>query len=254
MSSTVQAEDYSQEDFFSGSFSLAGIDLEKSPRHVAIIMDGNRRWAKGKNLPVSLGHWEGAEVLSQIVRTASRMGVKTLTVYAFSTENWERPSQEIEDLMSLFELYLAREKDAMVRDGVRLDAIGDLSRLPEKVYGAFAEVKEATAACEKITLLLALNYGARDEICRAIRKIVGKGLLPEEITEECVRKHLDTAAYPDPELIIRTSGEMRMSNFLLFQASYAEFFSVDLLWPEFSSREFSKVLLAYQNRLRRLGG
>lgn len=233
---------------------LAQVEPSAIPKHIAIIMDGNRRWAKQNGLPPMMGHWEGAETLTDVLRAAAELGVKTLTVYAFSTENWGRPESEVEYVMNLFELYLMRKKESMVRDGVRLDAIGDLSRLPEKVLTAFKETKKATEHCDRINLVLALNYGGRDEIRRAVVKILEEKLLPDQITEECIASHLDTSRYGDPDLLIRTSGEMRVSNFLLWQISYAEIFSTKVLWPDFSSSELLEAVLAFQRRSRRLGG
>lgn len=238
---------YSPED-------LTRVDLEKVPKHIAIIMDGNRRWAKQKGIPPMMGHWEGAETLTDIVKAASEIGVRTLTVFAFSTENWGRPSEEVEDLMDIFELYLMRKKELMIRDGVRLDAIGDLSRLPERVLNAFHQTKKATEHCDQINLVLALNYGGRDEIRRAVIKILNDGIKPEEMTEEVFGQFLDTKRFGDPELLIRTSGEMRVSNFLLWQISYAEIFSAEVHWPDFSPKTLLEAILAFQKRNRRLGG
>lgn len=237
---------YSSED-------LSCIDPFNIPKHIAIIMDGNRRWAKDQGLPPMMGHWEGAETLSDVLRGASELGVKTLTVFAFSTENWTRPEEEVEDLMNIFELYLMRKKEQMLRDGVKLGAIGDLSRLPEQVLKALEETKKATAHCDKINLVLALNYGGRDEIRRAVIKILEENPRPDQITEESIGEHLDTNPYGDPDLLIRTSGEMRVSNFLLWQISYAEIFSTNILWPSFSSQELIKAITAYQSRKRRIG-
>jgi undecaprenyl diphosphate synthase len=233
---------------------LSRLEPSAIPKHIAIIMDGNRRWAKQNDLPPMMGHWEGAETLTDVLRAAAELGVKTLTVYAFSTENWGRPETEVEYVMNLFELYLMREKEAMVRDGVRLDAIGELSKMPDKVIQALNEAKKATENCGRINLVLALNYGGRDEIRRAVVKILEEKLLPDQITEECIASHLDTSRYGDPELLIRTSGEMRVSNFLLWQISYAEIFSTKVLWPDFSSNELLEAVLAFQRRSRRLGG
>lgn len=233
---------------------LSRIDLQRVPRHIAIIMDGNRRWAKQKRLPPMMGHWEGAETLSDILKGASELGVKTLTVYAFSTENWARPSNEVEDLMNIFELYLMRKRELMVRDGVKLEAIGDLSLLPKRVLDAFWETKKATEHCDRINLVLALNYGGRDEIRRAMVKIINEKISPEDVTEELIAKYLDTRLFGDPDLLIRTSGEMRVSNFLLWQISYAEIFSTEILWPDFSTRELLSAVSIYQKRTRRLGG
>lgn len=232
----------------------AWLDLERVPRHIAIIMDGNRRWAKQQGMPPMMGHWEGAETLSEILKAASEIGVKTLTVFAFSTENWARPEEEVEDLMNLFELYLLQKKEQLVREGVRLDAIGDLNRLPPKVFDAFMQAKQATKNGDRINFILALNYGGRDEIRRSMVKILNKGIQPDEITEEMIGAHLDTARFGDPELLIRTSGEMRVSNFLLWQISYAEIFSTDVLWPDFSQKHLYEAVLKFQNRSRRLGG
>ncbi len=233
---------------------LSRLDLSAVPKHIAIIMDGNRRWAKQNGLPPMMGHLEGAETLSDVLRGASELGVKTLTVYAFSTENWGRPESEVEDLMNVFELYLYRKKESMVRDGVRLDAIGELSRLPERVLNSFFQTKKATENCDRINLVLALNYGGRDEIRRAIVKMIEEKIPPDQITEECIGSYLDTRCYGDPDLLIRTSGEMRVSNFLLWQISYAEIFSAKVLWPDFSSKELLEAILSFQNRNRRLGG
>lgn len=233
---------------------LSQIDSSRIPKHIAIIMDGNRRWAKQNGLPSMMGHWEGAETLTDILKCASEIGIKTLTVYAFSTENWARPAEEVEDLMNIFELYLMRKKEHMLRDGVRLDAIGDLSRLPERVLAALYQTKKATEHCDRINLVLALNYGGRDEIRRAVVKILEEKMTPDQITEESIAKHLDTNRFGDPDLLIRTSGEMRVSNFLLWQISYAEIFSTQVLWPNFSPKELFDAVIAYQTRNRRLGG
>jgi len=237
---------------------LALIDPQKCPKHVAIIMDGNRRWAKQKGLPPMMGHWEGAEVLTDVVRAASELGVKTLTVYAFSTENWGRSGPDIEALMNIFELYLIRKRELMVRDGIKLGAIGDLTRLPQAVQEAFYHTKKATEHCSKINLVLALNYGSRDEIRRAILKILQENekrpLEAHEVTEEYISRHLDTNPWGDPDLLIRTSGELRVSNFLLWQISYSEIFVTDVLWPDFSPKQILEAALAFQGRTRRHGG
>jgi undecaprenyl diphosphate synthase len=233
---------------------IALLDPQNIPSHVAIIMDGNRRWAKQKGLPPIMGHWEGAESLTDILKAASELGIKTLTVYAFSTENWKRPGEEVENLMNIFELYLTRKKEAMVRDGVRLDAIGDLSKIPQSVRRAFLDTKKATERCDKINLVLALNYGGRDEIRRVIAKMLEEKIHPDQITEECIAKYLDTSRFGDPELLIRTSGEVRLSNFLLWQISYTEILYTEVLWPDFSPKELLKAIYAYQQRKQRRGG
>lgn len=234
------------------------LDLLRIPKHVAVIMDGNRRWAKERGLPPIMGHWEGAEVLVDIVRAASELGIQTITVYSFSTENWLRSGEEIEALMQLFEVYLIRQKDRMVREGIRLETIGDISRLPKHVKEAFTFTQNATQHCSKINLVLALNYGARDEIRRAMIKILelnqNQKIQPFDLTEDLIARHLDTSRWGDPELMIRTSGELRVSNFLLWQISYAEIYVTEKLWPDFTPKDLLDAVMAYQKRGRRLGG
>lgn len=234
------------------------LDPVKIPKHVAIIMDGNRRWAKQRNLPPMMGHWEGAEVLTDVMRAASALGIETVTVYSFSTENWSRSDQEIDSLMEIFEAYLIRKKALMVEDGIRVNMIGDISRLPTPVRKAFEEARRATEHCSKINLVLALNYGARDEICRTLTKIMKlhdeKPFAYEELTEELISRHLDTTPWGDPDLMIRTSGEFRVSNFLLWQISYAEIYITEKLWPDFSPKDLFDAVADYQRRNRRLGG
>ena len=235
-----------------------GLDPKKIPQHVAVIMDGNRRWASQKNLPSSMGHWQGAEVLEEIVEIASQIGIKTLTVYAFSTENKSRNQDEIEALMDIFEFYLHHKRETLVRENTKLDAIGDLDTLPDRVKEALSVTQKATQYCNKINLILALNYGGRDEIRRAMVKILKmnqlKKLSLSDLTEDLIASQLDTAKYGDPDLLIRTSGEIRVSNFLLWQISYAEIYTTDVLWPDFSSEHFLEAIASYQNRERRKGG
>ncbi len=237
-------------------FSL--IDPRKIPKHVAIIMDGNRRWAKQRDLTSVMGHWEGAETLIEIVQSAAKLGVETLTVYSFSTENWERPEFEVESLMQIFEFYLSSKRDLMIREGIRLDAIGDISRLPETVKKALEETKQATQEGKRINLVIALNYGARDEIRRAILKILNEHkdqkISQDMLTEEFISRYLDTNRWGDPDLLIRTSGELRVSNFLLWQICYTELYVTNVLWPDFSEMDFYKAILDFQNRQRRYGG
>ena len=220
-------------------------------------MDGNRRWAKQKEIPVEMGHWEGAEGLTDIVRAASELGVKTVTVYAFSTENWRRPDEEIEELMNLFHLYLLKKREMMVREGICLHAIGDLQKLPEKVLETLKETRLATEKCRKINLVLAMNYGSRDEIRRAMVKILieyeQNKFDPYSLTEQAIAQYLDTSPWGDPDLLIRTSGEQRVSNFLLWQISYAEIYITDVLWPEFTPKELLQAVISYQGRNRRIG-
>jgi len=223
------------------------------PSHIAIIMDGCRRWAKRRGLHPTAGHWEGSETLTGIVRAAAEMGVKTLTVYSFSTENWSRSEEEIEDLMNLFEIYLTEKRDLLIKDGVRLDAIGDLDGLPERVRNALDLTRKATAHCDKINLVLAVNYGGRDEIRRALCKMIEKGVKAEDVTEELISNELDTRLYGDPDLLIRTSGEIRVSNFLIWQISYAEIYTTEVLWPDFNALMLQEAIDEYQSRVRRKG-
>lgn len=230
---------------------------KKIPHHVAIIPDGNRRWASKRGLPANAGHWQGASKLEDIVKEAAMLGIKVLTVYSFSTENWNRSPEEIEGLMKMFESFLQKMKDRMVRDGVKLESIGDLTPFPKGVKEAFLDAKEATANCERITLVLALNYGGRDDLRRAVLKMMDhykEGVLKKEnFTESVIASYLDTASYGDPDLLIRAGGEKRISNFLIWQISYSEVFISDVLWPDFTPSEFRKAILEFQNRERRLG-
>lgn len=239
------------------SQDLLLVDPSKCPKHIAIIMDGNRRWAKQRGLPPAMGHWEGAEVLTDIVRAASEIGVKTVTVYAFSTENWNRPEAEIDGLMNIFELYLIRKRELMIREGIRLHTIGDISRMSESVRSEFFKSRQATAHCDKINLVLALNYGSRDEIRRAIVKMFKeneeKKIDIEQINESFISKYLDTSPWGDPELLIRTSGELRLSNFLLWQICYTELYITDVLWPDFCPKQLLQSIIEYQSRAKRNG-
>jgi len=233
------------------------LDPQRIPNHIAIIMDGNRRWAKRKGVPAMVGHWNGAEALSRIVENAASLGVKVLTVFAFSTENWKRPDEEVDSLMRLFQMYLSGNKDRMVREGVRLATIGDLRRLSADVKQTLADVKKVTAGGDRIDLVLAINYGARDNIRRATASIVedciSGRINKEDISEALISRYLDTAPWKDPQLLIRTSGEQRVSNFLLWEISYAEVYITETLWPAFNEQELIKAIAEYQKRERRVG-
>lgn len=247
---SVQEEIYSQDD-------LSLLDMTRIPSHVAIIMDGNRRWAKRQGLPAMMGHWKGADTLMRIVRAASELGIKTLTVFSFSTENWSRSKEEVDALMHLFKVYLIKQRGPMAREGVRLHAIGNLEQLPSSVLKELELSKVETAHCKKIDLVLAMNYGGRDDIRRAFISMMtdfeqGK-LSKEQISEAMISKYLDTANWPDPELLIRTSGERRQSNFLLWQLSYSEFYLTDTLWPDFDERALLQAVSEVQQRHRRIG-
>ncbi len=234
------------------------IPLKLVPRHVAIIPDGNRRWAARLQQDAPFGHQKGCDIILDIVEAASDIDIEYMTLYIFSTENWKRSKMEIDALMGLLKLYLQRETPRMIEKGVKLNTIGVLDPLPEDVKQTIKESKEKTAHCSKIHLILALNYGGRSEICRSFSKIcskIEKGTLKkEDVTEETVSRHLDTSRWPDPDLLIRTSGEMRISNYLLWQLSYSEFYYTETLWPDFTPDRFYAAIDDYKQRERRLGG
>ncbi|RMF87871.1 MAG: isoprenyl transferase [Nitrospirae bacterium] len=236
---------------------IARLDPQRIPRHVAIIMDGNGRWARRFTLPRLDGHRRGAAVVEGIVDAGKAMGVEVLTLYSFSTENWRRPRVEIAALMHLLKDYLQKMVPKMKAKGVRLEAIGELAALPAEVQETLAWARSETAAGEAIVLNLALSYSGRQEIALAARRIaeeVAAGrLAPEQVDEACVAAHLQTAPYPDPDLMIRTSGEMRLSNFLLWQLAYAELYVTDILWPDFTPADFLDAIRWYQGRERRFG-
>lgn len=220
------------------------------PQHVAVIMDGNGRWAKKRALNRLRGHKAGIEAVRETIRAASDSGVRYLTIYSFSTENWKRPDDEVEGLMELFAKTMLAEVDGLHEEHVRVKTIGDLSRLPADTRNAFDEAWEKTRGNDGMTLVVAVNYGSRQEILHAVRTLVESGV---EVNEQSFSDALYTAGMPDPELLIRTSGEMRVSNFLLWQLAYTEFYCTDVLWPDFDRYEFLRALLAYQSRDRRFG-
>lgn len=237
---------------------LARLNPNRIPGHIAIIPDGNRRWAKKQADNYQKGHEAGAGNLIEIVKAGKALGVKTLTFYLFSTENWTRSQEEISALMWLLQEFLRDNCQEMQEEGVRLKTIGDLNALPEEALKAVQETIEATADCDQLDMVLALNYGGRDEIRRAFRSILddyaeGK-LQKEEVTEDLIAGYLDTKHWNDPDLLIRTSGEMRISNFLLWQLSYTEIYSTELLWPEFKPIDLLDAIADFQKRERRLGG
>lgn len=233
------------------------IDVRSLPRHVAIIMDGNGRWAKNRKKPRLYGHKVGADSVRDIVETCREIGIEYLTLYAFSSENWQRPAKEVTGLMSILKRYLETELPRMQKNDIRLMSIGNRQRLPESVREVLVHAIEATAGNSQLTLNLALSYGGRDELVRAVKKI-GRSCLDghldvEQIAEETITAHLDTAAMPDPDLLIRTGGEARLSNFLLWQLSYAEIYFTEIMWPDFRREIFLQALLNYQARERRFG-
>jgi undecaprenyl diphosphate synthase len=234
------------------------LDPSKIPYHVAIIMDGNRRWAKKNHRPVEMGYMKGADTIMTIARTAAKLGVKVITVYAFSTENWNRSRAEIDSLMKVFQFYLDKMSLTMVQEGVRLETIGDLSPFPEDIKATLDKIKEMTKEGRNADLVLALNYGGRDDVRRAALKVgedmaIGK-VCKESFTEKMFSLYLDTAKWPDPDLLIRTSGELRVSNFLLWQISYSEVYISDVLWPDFTDSDLLQAIREFQKRTRRRGG
>ena len=230
---------------------------EKLPRHIAIIMDGNGRWAKQHGKPRVFGHRNGVQSVREVTETAAELGVEYLTLYAFSTENWNRPKTEVGALMRLLVETLHKEVRKLNENNIRLQAIGDWSHLPAPTFRALREGIEATSQNTQMTLVLALNYSARQEMVRAARQLCGMvrngTLLPEDIDESQITAALDTATIPDPELLIRTSGEKRISNFLLWQIAYAELYFTPVLWPDFRKEHLYEALLDYQSRERRFG-
>ncbi len=233
------------------------IDQNRLPRHIAIIMDGNGRWAVKRNKPRLFGHKAGADSVREVVETAREIGIEVLTLYAFSSENWNRPEQEVSGLMSILKSYLTAELSRMLKNGVRLHCIGDIDRLPESARNSLKNALEATASNTEFTLNLALSYGSRDEMVRAVKSLASRCLAgelqPEDITADHFEQHLYTAGLPDPDLLIRTGGESRLSNFLLWQVSYAEIYFTDLMWPEFRREQFLQAISDYQQRERRFG-
>lgn len=233
------------------------IDKNRLPRHVAIIMDGNGRWAKAKGKDRSFGHQEGVVSVRKIMDAVTQLGLKYLTLYTFSTENWNRSEEEVQALMSLLVSAIHRETPDMMKKNVRLTAIGDLSRLREDAYNTLQECIDTTSANTGTTLVLALSYSSRWEITRAARQlaqeVLEQKINPNDITEAMVSDHLTTKNIPDPDLLIRTGGEKRISNFLLWQLSYAEFFFTDVFWPDFREEELYEAILYYQQRERRFG-
>lgn len=228
------------------------------PKHVAIILDGNGRWAKAKGMPRNYGHTAGARNVETVCQAAHDLGVKYVTMYAFSTENWNRPEGEVEALMKLLESYLKNCIKTADKNNMRVRVIGDTTRLSERFQERIRELEAASAKNDGLNLQIAINYGSRDEMTRAMRRMsedvaAGKRK-PEEITESVFEEYLDTAGIPDPDLLIRTSGELRLSNFLLWQLAYSEFYFTDVPWPDFHKEELERAIEAYNKRDRRFGG
>lgn len=235
-----------------------GADDLTPPEHIAIIMDGNGRWATKRGLPRIAGHKRGLNSVRKVTREAKSLGINYLTLFAFSTENWLRPREEVHGLMDLFRFYMRRECKTLVAEGVRIRFIGDSTEMPKDIQKLMVEAEDLTADGDVMTLVVALNYGSRAEIVRATarlaKKVAAGEMKAEEITEEAITAELTTAGIPDPDLILRTSGEQRLSNFLLWQAAYTEFLFVDKHWPDFDQTALREAVMAYNNRDRRFGG
>ncbi len=233
--------------------------MEKTlPKHIAIIMDGNGRWAKKRFMPRSFGHRAGAQALNKLLKEADKLGIQHLTVYAFSTENWKRSDDEVSALMNLLREYIQDYIDDNEKSNIKIDAIGDLSKLDEDLQDKIHKLEEISSVKKGLNLHIALNYGGRDEIIRAMKNMyndIKNGNISEsEISETTFSGYLDTKNIPDPELVIRTSGELRLSNFLPWQSAYSEFYFTDKLWPEFDIKELNKAIEQFSNRERRFGG
>lgn len=234
---------------------LAQIDFDRLPRHVAIIMDGNGRWARQRNLPRVEGHRAGAKSVQEAVETAARLGISYLTLFAFSKENWKRPRKEVNTLWRLLEEYSKKQDKVMLENGLRLKVIGEKEGIPVRARRELERLERLTEKGDRMTILLALNYSGRAEIVHACRDIARQAhLRPEEIDEEIFTRFLYTAGIPDPDLLIRTSGEMRISNFLLWQMAYTELWITPVLWPDFRKVHFLEAIIEYQRRERRFGG
>lgn len=227
--------------------------LPKVPVHVGIIMDGNGRWAQARGLPRLAGHQAGTENLRRILRATVEFGIRILTIYAFSTENWERPREEVEGLMSIMERMIDRELPELHREGVQIRHIGRLDRVPERLQEKIRYALDLTRDNQRLILNVAFNYGGRAEIVDAVRRIIQDGIPAEQVDEALIARYLYTAGLPDPDLIIRTSGEMRVSNFLIWQGAYAEYYVTPVYWPDFDKDEYYKALVEYARRERRFG-
>lgn len=232
-------------------YEAGQVDMSRLPRHIAIIMDGNGRWAKKRGLPRTAGHKVGAETFRSIATYCQELGIQYLTIYAFSTENWKRPKDEVDTLMNLLEQYLQEAIDTMERDHIRLKVLGDAAALSPKLQRMIAETNDISVHYDGFQTNICLNYGGRAEILRAAQLCAAAG---EDWTEENFSKYLWSAGIPDPELIIRPSGELRLSNFLLWQCAYSEFYFCDTLWPDFTRADLDKAIIDYQKRDRRFGG
>lgn len=232
---------------------LEQLDLRRLPRHVGIIMDGNGRWAESRGYARLVGHREGSRSVRAVTRFSRKLGIQALTLYAFSSQNWQRPAEEVAGLMALLREYLVSERDEIMDNGIRLNALGDLDKLPRMVREPLDALMHESKDNADMVLSLALSYGGRDEILRACRALLADGVSPDAVTEEMFGRYLFTAGLPPLDLVIRTSGEQRISNFMLWQNAYAELHFTDILWPDFREEAFVRALLDFQSRERRCG-
>ena len=238
---------------FPGNGAEGDVEM-KIPQHVAIILDGNGRWAKAKGMPRNYGHVQGAKNVERICEDAWNMGIKYLTVYAFSTENWKRSKDEVDALMTLLRNYMKTCVKTAKKNHMCVRVIGDKTGLAPDIQESIAKLEKESADQDCLNFTIAINYGSRDEIRLAVQKIVKEGIRPEDITEDVISDHLDTAGIPDPDLLIRTSGELRLSNYLMWQLAYTEFYFTDVPWPDFTKEELKKAIEKYNSRDRRYGG
>ena len=232
---------------------MAELDRNNIPQHVAVIMDGNGRWAQQKQQRRIFGHQNALTAVRETVECAVELGVKYLTLYTFSTENWNRPKEEVEGLMNLLVKAIHDETPTLKKNNVRLTAIGDMRRLPEGARARLEECMASTAGNTATTLTLALSYSSRWEICEAVKRIVASGIKADKVDDRTIEENLSTKGYPDPDLLIRTGGELRVSNFMLWQMAYTEFYFCDILWPDFRKKDFREAIYEYQQRQRRYG-
>lgn len=233
---------------------MTGPSIDTPPRHIAIIMDGNGRWAAARGLPRKEGHRRGADAARAIVEAATKFGVAQLTLYSFSSENWSRPADEVSDLMGILAWKLRSDVAEMHKQGVRLRIIGDRRRLPQDIAGLIGKAESLTAANTRITVVIALSYGGRDDLVAAARRLVEDRVAPEDIDAAALASRLSTADMPEPDLLIRTGGEQRISNFLLWESAYSELYFSDVMWPDFGEAELGQAIAAFNNRERRFGG
>ena len=243
--------------FKDSAATISGLDSGSLPAHIAVIMDGNGRWAKSRSLERLEGHRRGVEALETIIRASVNIGIAYLTVFAFSTENWTRPEYEVRGIMMLLKEFLRSRQEELRENGIRFNVVGNLSMLSDDVLAALDEARSLTADCKKMVLTIALSYGGRDEIIRAAKALAADALRgrvdPDSIDEPGFAGYLDTRDLPDPDMLIRTSGEMRISNFMMWQLAYTEIFVTDTLWPDFAPEELVRLIREYQNRDRRFG-